>query len=268
MSLVENVAAEYAARKSLRWAFVRAADEVLNRLMRLHSLGGRLGIRVGIRASRRGFCDDDERPIYRRLGAHRFSARENAGASLRRAWRSPRLLSLFSGDTRRLATFAPPPAAIPALGAFAEGSVLPSGLESSCDRNRIDVALVHEFVRTSYWAEGRSRDTVERSIRNSLCFGVYSAERQVAFARVFTDRAVFAYLADVFVAPEFRNRGIAKALIRAILAHEDLQTLRTFLLGTRDAHRLYAQFGFGPVPEPRRLMGRYAPQDNDGQATS
>jgi N-acetylglutamate synthase-like GNAT family acetyltransferase len=139
--------------------------------------------------------------------------------------------------------------------------VLPSEFEISCDPNRVDVSLVHEFLRTSYWAEGRSRETVERSIRNSLCFGAYSAGRQIAFARVITDCAVFAYLADVFVVPDFRQRGVSKALMREILAHPDLQNLRTFLLGTRDAHGLYAQFGFGPVREPQRLMGRYPPND-------
>jgi GNAT superfamily N-acetyltransferase len=137
--------------------------------------------------------------------------------------------------------------------------VLSSDFQISCDAARVDVALVHEFLSTSYWAQGRSREVVERSIQNSLCFGVYTAGRQVAFARVVTDRAVFAYLADVFVVPEFRKRGIAKALIRAILVHEDLQTLRGFHLGTRDAHGLYAQFGFEPVREPQRLMARYAP---------
>jgi N-acetylglutamate synthase-like GNAT family acetyltransferase len=142
--------------------------------------------------------------------------------------------------------------------------VLPPDFEISCDPNRIDVSLVHEFLRTSYWAEGRSRETVERSIRNSLCFGAYSAGRQIAFARVITDLAVFAYLADVFVVPEFRQRGVAKALMRAILAHPDLQSLRTFLLGTRDAHGLYAQFGFGPVREQERLMGKYASHDIAG----
>ena len=114
------------------------------------------------------------------------------------------------------------------MGAF----VLSSDYEISCDPERIDKALVHGFLRGSYWAEGRSRETVERSIKHSLCFGVYSAEQQIAFARVVTDRAVFAYLADVFVVPEFRGRGVSKALIRAILAHPDLQGLRTFLLGT------------------------------------
>ena len=135
--------------------------------------------------------------------------------------------------------------------------MLPPDLEISCDPNRIDVALVHDFLRTSYWAEGRSRETVERSIKNSLCFGAYSAGRQIAFARVITDRAVFAYLADVFVIPEYRRRGVSKALMREILAHPDLQTLRSFTLGTRDAHSLYAQFGFEPIREPQRLMAKY-----------
>jgi N-acetylglutamate synthase-like GNAT family acetyltransferase len=141
--------------------------------------------------------------------------------------------------------------------------VLPSDLDISCDQSRIDISLVHKFLRTSYWAAGRSRETVERSIGNSLCFGAYSAGRQIAFARVITDRAVFAYLADVFVVPEFREHGIAKALLRAILAHPDLQNLRTFSLGTRDAHGLYAQFGFEPVREPERLMAKYGPSEGE-----
>jgi len=135
--------------------------------------------------------------------------------------------------------------------------VLPPDLEISCEPDRIDVTLVHEILRTSYWAEGRGREVVERSIRNSLCFGAYAGGKQIAFARVITDRAVFAYLADVFVVPELRGRGVSKALMRAILAHPDLQTLRTFSLGTRDAHGLYAQFGFEPIREPQRLMARY-----------
>jgi GNAT superfamily N-acetyltransferase len=134
-----------------------------------------------------------------------------------------------------------------------------SEYDVSCDPDRIDVSMVHAFLRESYWAEGRSRETVERSIRNSLCFGVYAAGKQIAFARVITDRAVFAYLADVFVLPAFRGRGVAKLLMRTILAHPDLQTLRAFTLGTRDAHGLYAQFGFGPVTEPQRLMAKYGP---------
>ena len=133
-------------------------------------------------------------------------------------------------------------------------SELPAEFGISTDRARLDVALVHEFLRTSYWAEGRRRSVVERSIEHSLCFGVYHAGRQVAFARVVSDRAVFAYLMDVFVVPEFRGRGISKALMRAVLDHPDLQNLRLFLLRTRDAHGLYEQFGFRPLADLESLM--------------
>jgi GNAT superfamily N-acetyltransferase len=143
---------------------------------------------------------------------------------------------------------------------------LPAGFEISTDRTRLDVALVHEFLRTSYWAEGRLRSVVERSIEHSLCFGVYHGGRQVAFARVVSDRAVFAYLMDVFVVPEFRGRGIAKALMRAVLDHPDLQNLRMFLLATKDAHGLYEQFGFGPLLDPQRMMAIQNP-DSDKHAT-
>lgn len=126
--------------------------------------------------------------------------------------------------------------------------------EISTDPARLDIEVIHGFLRTSYWAEGRNRSVVERSIKNSLCFGVYLDERQLAFARVVTDRAVFAYLMDVFVVPEFRGQGISKALMRAVLDHPELQGLRVFLLATRDAHGLYAQFGFQPLAEPSRWM--------------
>jgi GNAT superfamily N-acetyltransferase len=127
-------------------------------------------------------------------------------------------------------------------------------LEISTDPARLDIDLIHEFLQSSYWARGRRRSVVERSIRHSLCFGVYRVGRQVAFARVVSDRAVFAYLMDVFVVPECRGHGISKALMRAVLDHPDLQNLRVFLLATRDAHGLYAQFGFRPLTEPERWM--------------
>jgi GNAT superfamily N-acetyltransferase len=143
---------------------------------------------------------------------------------------------------------------------------LPAGFEISTDRARLDVALVHEFLRTSYWADGRQRTVVERSIEHSLCFGVYHLGRQVAFARVVSDRAVFAYLMDVFVVPEFRGRGISKALMRAVLDHPDLQNLRMFLLATKDAHGLYERFGFRSLTEPERLMAVLNP-DSDKYAS-
>jgi GNAT superfamily N-acetyltransferase len=131
--------------------------------------------------------------------------------------------------------------------------MLPTDLEISTDPARIDLDVVYEFLSTSYWAQARPREVVERSIANSIPFGAYTAGRQVAFARVVTDRAVFAYLADVFVVPGFRGRGISKALMRAILAHPDLAAV-TFVLRTRDAHGLYAQFGFEPLANPEETM--------------
>jgi GNAT superfamily N-acetyltransferase len=149
---------------------------------------------------------------------------------------------------------------------FSTTSILP-GYEISTDPRCLDVDLIHQFLNTSYWAEGRPRETVERSIRHSLCFGVYVADpsagatRQVAFARVITDCAVFGYLADVFVIPAYCGRGIAKGLMRAILAHPDVENLKVLLLRTRDAHGLYEQFGFGPLPRAEEMMVRYATEN-------
>jgi GNAT superfamily N-acetyltransferase len=134
--------------------------------------------------------------------------------------------------------------------------MLPTDLEISTDPARIDLDVVYAFLSTSYWAQTRPREVVARSIANSIPFGAYSGGRQVAFARVVTDRAVFAYLADVFVLPEFRGRGISKALMRAILAHPDLAGVTMILLRTRDAHGLYQQFGFVSVQSPEEMMVR------------
>ena len=130
-------------------------------------------------------------------------------------------------------------------------------VDISTDKSRLDLDVIHGFLQTSYWAKGRARSVIERAIQNSLCFGVYVEGRQVAFARVVSDRAVFAYLMDVFVLPEFRGRGISKRLMRVILAHPELQNLRVFLLATADAHGLYSQFGFEPLTEPERWMAIY-----------
>lgn len=136
--------------------------------------------------------------------------------------------------------------------------MVPSDVEISTDPARIDIGLVHRYLSTSYWAPGRSRAIVERSIQHSLCFGAYHGGQQVGFGRVVTDFAVFAYLADIFVVPEFQRRGIGKALVRAMMDHPELQGLQLMLLRTRDAHGLYAQFGFEPVSRPGEIMGRYA----------
>src|SRR3984893_17075551 len=124
--------------------------------------------------------------------------------------------------------------------------MLEATFEISSDPARIDVAAVHAYLTHAYWAHGRSLATVERSIRHSLCFGVYDSERQVGFGRVVTDYAVFAYLADIFVVPDYRRRGIGKALVRAMVEAPQLQGLQVMLLRTRDAHGLYTPFGFLP----------------------
>jgi GNAT superfamily N-acetyltransferase len=125
----------------------------------------------------------------------------------------------------------------------------------SDNRSLLDRALVHGFLsQHSYWASGVPREIVERSIDNSLCFGIYRTGRQLGFARVVTDRATFAWLADVFILETARSSGLGKRLIAAVLAHPGLQGLRRFLLGTKDAHGLYAQFGFTPIAQVERFM--------------
>jgi GNAT superfamily N-acetyltransferase len=112
-------------------------------------------------------------------------------------------------------------------------------------KDRLDIGLIHHFLsRCSHWAHGIPRDVVGRSIANSLCFGLYRDGKQVGFARVVTDEATFAYLADVFVAAEHRNAGLGRFLVEAILAYEPLQGLRRWLLVTRDAASLYRRCGF------------------------
>lgn len=130
-------------------------------------------------------------------------------------------------------------------------------LEISSDPARIDRELVCEFLsRRAYWALGRPREVIERSIEHSLVFGAYREGRQLGFARVVTDRATFAYLCDVFVLESARGQGIGKRLMGAVVAHPELQGLRRFHLVTRDAHALYAQFGFQPLAQPERHMER------------
>jgi GNAT superfamily N-acetyltransferase len=136
-------------------------------------------------------------------------------------------------------------------------------VEISTDPSRLDLDIIHRYLRASYWAKGRRRSVIERAIRNSICFGAYLEGGQVGFARVVSDRAVFAYLADVFVRPAYRGRGVSKALLRAVLDHPDLQHLRIFLLATRDAHGLYSQFGFRPLAEPGRWMAIHDPESDE-----
>ena len=132
--------------------------------------------------------------------------------------------------------------------------------EISSEPARLDMAVVHGYLsEQSSWAVGMPRALLERAVANSLCFGGYLDGRQIAFARVVTDRATFANLVDVFVLPEYRGRGYSKALMAAVLAHPELQGLRRFMLATADAHGLYAQFGFTAPLRPASLMERYFP---------
>lgn len=132
-----------------------------------------------------------------------------------------------------------------------------SGIQISSDPARIDAEAVFRFLTTSYWAAGRPREVVERSIRHSLCFGAYDVAKQVGFGRIITDQAVFAYLADVFVIEGYRGRGIGRALVAAMLADPRLTTVQQFLLRTRDAHGVYEALGFEPAPRPEELLVRY-----------
>ncbi|MFT4153303.1 GNAT family N-acetyltransferase [Parafilimonas sp.] len=130
------------------------------------------------------------------------------------------------------------------------------------DTSKLDVNVIHQYLsEESYWAQGMPRDVVEKSIDNSLCFGLYYNDAQVGFARLITDCATFAYLADVFILHEHRGKGLSKWLMEAIQAHPELQNLRRWLLTTKDAHGLYEQAGWTKVPDDYiyRFMMRHNP---------
>ena len=124
----------------------------------------------------------------------------------------------------------------------------------STNPKRMDHDAIHAFLSRSFWAEGISKTIVAKSIKHSLCFGLFHDRAQVGFARVITDRATFAYLCDVYVLEAYRAKGLAKWLIKTVMAHPDLQGLRRFQLVTRDAHGLYKRFGFQAPQNPVRHM--------------
>ena len=126
----------------------------------------------------------------------------------------------------------------------------------STERTRIDVDFVHEFLTRSYWAKNISRELTLRSIDHSLPFGLFCGGRQVGFSRVITDYATFGYLGDVFVLEEFRGQGLSKWMMEVVFSHPDLQGFRRWVLLTRDAHGLYKQFGFVPLPSQEWYMER------------
>jgi GNAT superfamily N-acetyltransferase len=125
----------------------------------------------------------------------------------------------------------------------------------STDRSRLNLEFIHSFLSTkAYWAMGRSLDVVERTIQNSLPFGVFEGSKQIGFARVVTDFATFAWIADVFIVEEYRGRGLGVWLIEIISSHPQLQGFRRWILATRDAHDLYRRFGFTELANPQRYM--------------
>ncbi len=131
--------------------------------------------------------------------------------------------------------------------------------EVSTEAQRLDVVAIHAFLSTTYWSPGVPLEIVQRAVRNSVCVGAYDATSQVGFARMVTDKATFAYLADVYVLPEHRGRGLSKRMLSALMALPELQGLRRMLLATRDAHGLYGGFGFTPLANPTRFMELHNP---------
>ena len=128
------------------------------------------------------------------------------------------------------------------------------GFTITTEREKMDIEFIHSFLNRTYWAEGISKETIRRSIEGSLCFGVFENDKQVGFARMITDKATFAYMADVFIDENYRGRGLSKWLMQTIMSAPDLQELRSWLLGTLDAHGLYTQFGFKALENPGRFM--------------
>jgi GNAT superfamily N-acetyltransferase len=128
------------------------------------------------------------------------------------------------------------------------------GYEVDDDPARLDLDVIYDFLVDSYWAKGRPREVVERSVQGSLNVGLYREGRQAGLARVVTDRATFAWIADVFVLPEHRGRGLGHWLIQTVLAHPDLATVGRFTLVTSDAHRVYVDCGFTPLADTSRWM--------------
>ena len=126
----------------------------------------------------------------------------------------------------------------------------------STDRNKVDIDKVCEFLKRSYWANNRKRDTILKSISNSICFSLFDGNEQIGFARVITDGATFAYLCDVFIDEGYRGKQLGAWLIQSIVEHPDIAHVRRFCLVTKDAHDFYKPFGFTPLAEPEKYMER------------
>jgi GNAT superfamily N-acetyltransferase len=139
-------------------------------------------------------------------------------------------------------------------------SFIKKGYSISTDSRLLAVDTIHQYLSVeSYWAKGITKENVQRSIDNSMCFGIYHEKKLIGFARVITDKTTFAYIADVFVLDAHRGHGLSKWLMQTILNHSELQGLRRWVLATLDAHGLYKQFGFEPLAIPERWMNIFTP---------
>lgn len=124
----------------------------------------------------------------------------------------------------------------------------------STDKKLLDINIIYQFLSGSYWAKGRQLEVVKKSVENSLCFGVYIERKQIGFARVVTDYATFAWIADVFILEEYRGNGYSKKLLQTILEFQGLRNMKRWILATKDAHDLYRKFGFQQLQSPERFM--------------
>lgn len=138
-------------------------------------------------------------------------------------------------------------------------TTLPAGYRLSGRRQDMQPDSIHAYLTTSYWAKAIPVDIVKQSIDGSLCVGIFQGEQQIGFARLITDKATFAYLADVYVLPEHGKQGLAKTMVQYFQDHEDLQHIRHWLLMTADAQSLYASLGWQQVADPRKAMQRRFP---------
>ncbi|MGI4750486.1 MAG: GNAT family N-acetyltransferase [Janthinobacterium lividum] len=145
-----------------------------------------------------------------------------------------------------------------------DDAFLKKGFLISTDKTLLDVQLIYHFLdKLSYWGKGIRLETVQTSIQNSMCFGVYHHQKQVGFARVVTDEATFGYVCDVFILPEHRKSGLSKWLVQTVRNHFKLKNLRRLVLATADAQGLYQQFGFSQIKNHERWMEIFQPRQEE-----
>jgi len=132
-------------------------------------------------------------------------------------------------------------------------------LRITTDLNEMDFDVIHQFITESYWAKNIPKSVMRKALENSLCFGLMENTKQIGFARMITDKATFAYLADVFVMPEHQGKGLSRLLMDEVISHPDLKGLRRVMLATRDAHGLYAKYGFENIKDSSMLMQVLSP---------